>query len=94
MISENLPHPNNKTIPLDLEWVNKVHCIKPAIEKRAAEIKTKRCVKKQYQAAWLLRVTSCIDLTTLAGDDSIANIERLAFKASKPISNSSTIIFL
>jgi len=85
MISENLPHPNNKTIPLDLEWVNKVHCIKPAIEKRAAEIKTKRCVKKQYQAAWLLRVTSCIDLTTLAGDDSIANIERLAFKASKPI---------
>lgn len=84
-VVENLPHPDNKCMPLDLEWVNKVHCIKSCIEKRANEIKTKRCVKKQYQAAWLLRVTSCIDLTTLAGDDSIANIERLAFKAARPI---------
>jgi len=84
-LNENLPHPDNKGIPLDMSWVNSVHCIKPSIEKRAAELKTRRCVKKQWQAAWLLRVTSCIDLTTLAGDDALANIERLAFKASRPI---------
>jgi len=78
-------HPTNTPMPLDMEWINNVTVIKPCIEKRAAEIRTKRCVKKQWQAAWLLRVTSCIDLTTLAGDDAIANIERLAFKASKPI---------
>lgn len=78
-------HPTNPGTELDLVWVKSVCVIKPCIEKRAAEIRTKRCVKKQWQAAWLLRVTNCIDLTTLAGDDSISNIERLAFKASRPI---------
>ena len=37
------------------------------------------------QAAWLLRVASCIDLTTLAGDDTSANVQRLCFKAKQPI---------
>lgn len=78
-------HPTNKPIPLDLQWINSVHIIKPCVEKRAAEIKTRRCVKKHWQAAWLLKVVNCIDLTTLSGDDTIANVERLAFKASKPI---------
>lgn len=77
--------PDNKGTEFDQEWLNKVHIIKPCVEKRAAEIRTKRSVKKQWQAAWLLRVTNCIDLTTLAGDDSVANVERLCFKAAKPI---------
>jgi len=78
-------HPDNVGIEFDSEWIRNVHIIKPNVEKRAAEIKTKRCVKKQWQAAWLLRVTNCIDLTTLAGDDSVANVERLCFKAARPI---------
>jgi len=77
--------PDNVGIEYDSEWIRNVHIIKPSVEKRAAEIKTKRCVKKQWQAAWLLRVTNCIDLTTLAGDDSVANVERLCFKAARPI---------
>jgi len=83
-VNENI-HPDNTGMEFDQEWLSKVHVIKPSIEKRAAEIKTRRCVKKQWQAAWLLRVTNCIDLTTLAGDDSVANVERLCFKAARPI---------
>lgn len=38
-----------------------------------------------FQAAWLMRVVSCIDLTTLAGDDTKTNVTRLCYKAAKPI---------
>jgi deoxyribose-phosphate aldolase len=37
------------------------------------------------QAAWLLRAVSCIDLTTLSGDDTPANTARLALKAARPV---------
>lgn len=37
------------------------------------------------QAAWELRAVSCIDLTTLAGDDTMANVNRLCFKAKNPV---------
>ena len=57
----------------------------PGIQKRAAEIGTRRTVKKDWQAAWLLRAVTCIDLTTLAGDDTFTNVERLCHKAKRPI---------
>jgi deoxyribose-phosphate aldolase len=78
-------HPDNKGCEFNQEWIQNVHVIKPCVEKRAAEIKTKRSVKKQWQAAWLLRTVNCIDLTTLAGDDSVSNVERLCFKAVNPV---------
>ncbi len=56
-----------------------------AIKKRAAEFGARRTVKKEFQAAWLLRALSCIDLTTLAGDDTPANVQRLCFKATNPL---------
>lgn len=56
-----------------------------ALKKRAAEFGTRRCVKKEQQVGWLLRALSCIDLTTLAGDDTAANVQRLCFKASNPL---------
>ncbi|KAK2162338.1 hypothetical protein LSH36_100g06000 [Paralvinella palmiformis] len=57
----------------------------PAVKRRAETLGTRRCVKKKWQAAWLMRVVSCIDLTTLAGDDTKTNVTRLCYKAAKPI---------
>ena len=56
-----------------------------AVERRAASIGTRRTVKKQYQAAWLLRALTCIDLTTLAGDDTPGRVRRLCQKAKRPV---------
>jgi deoxyribose-phosphate aldolase len=57
----------------------------PAIKKRASEYSSRRTVKKDYQVAWLLRALNCIDLTTLSGDDTPVNVEKLCFKAAYPI---------
>ncbi|XP_059150076.1 deoxyribose-phosphate aldolase-like [Physella acuta] len=57
-----------------------------AVTRRAADLGNRRGVKKQWQAAWQLRAVTCIDLTTLAGDDTAANVSRLCFKAAHPIS--------
>jgi deoxyribose-phosphate aldolase len=56
-----------------------------AVERRAATIGTRRTVKKDYQAAWLLKALSCIDLTTLAGDDTPGKVRRLCQKAKRPV---------
>ena len=37
------------------------------------------------QAAWLLRAVTCIDLTTLSGDDTASNVNRLCLRAAHPI---------
>jgi deoxyribose-phosphate aldolase len=56
-----------------------------AVERRAATIPTRRTVKKEWQAAWLLRAITCMDLTTLQGDDTPGNVIRLCAKARRPI---------
>ena len=56
-----------------------------AVERRAATMVTRRSVKKEYQAAWLLRAVTCIDLTTLAGDDTPGKVQRLCQKAKRPV---------
>jgi len=76
---------NNPGISLDLEWVNKVEVNLAAVNRRASSLNARRTVKKAHQAAWLLRAVTCIDLTTLAGDDSTSNVQRLCFKANNPI---------
>ena len=78
------PHFNPGT-ELDLAWLADVRCNKSAIERRAAEIGGRRSVKKAWQAAWLLRATTMIDLTTLSGDDTPGNVSRLCAKARNPI---------
>ncbi|XP_071943480.1 deoxyribose-phosphate aldolase-like [Antedon mediterranea] len=75
----------NPGIVLDLDWLNNVRINKPAVFKRAEELKTRRSVKKNYQIAWMLRAVTCIDLTTLSGDDTFTNVQRLCFKAKYPI---------
>jgi deoxyribose-phosphate aldolase len=75
----------NRRIPLDASWVEEVRVNTSAVERRAATIGTRRSVKKDWQAAWLLRAISCMDLTTLSGDDSAERVKRLCAKARRPL---------
>ncbi len=75
----------NPGMPLDMDWVRQVRVNRSAVERRAATIPTRRTVKKEWQAAWLLRAVTCIDLTTLQGDDTPGNVLRLCAKARHPV---------
>lgn len=75
----------NPGMPLDLDRVMAVRVNRSAVERRAATIPTRRTVKKQWQAAWLLRAITLIDLTTLSGDDTPGNVRRLCAKAMRPL---------
>jgi deoxyribose-phosphate aldolase len=70
---------------LDLSWVRSVQANTSAIERRAKTLPGRRSVKKDYQAAWLLRAIQCIDLTTLSGDDTSERVRRLCAKARTPL---------
>jgi deoxyribose-phosphate aldolase len=83
--SSSQPFLRNPGISLDMGWVNGVHINRSAIERRAATLPTRRTVKKEWQAAWLLRAITCLDLTTLSGDDTPGNVERLCAKARQPV---------
>jgi deoxyribose-phosphate aldolase len=75
----------NPGMPLDLDWVAGAHVNKSAVERRVATLPLRRTVKKDWQAAWLLRAVTCIDLTTLSGDDTPGRVKRLCAKARQPI---------
>jgi deoxyribose-phosphate aldolase len=75
----------NRRIPLNLDWVEEVRVNTSAVERRAATIPARRSVKKDWQAAWLLRSIACMDLTTLSGDDSADRVRRLCAKARRPL---------
>jgi len=75
----------NPGMPLDLDWVAGAHINKSAVERRVATLTGRRTVKKDWQAAWLLRAVTCIDLTTLAGDDTPGRVKRLCAKARQPV---------
>ncbi|MDC3129364.1 deoxyribose-phosphate aldolase [Paracoccaceae bacterium] len=76
----------NKGIDLDLDWIASIQANTSAIERRASSIASRRSVKKQHQAAWLLQAVKCMDLTTLSGDDTTGRVKRLCAKAKNPIS--------
>jgi len=67
------------------EQVNSVISNKSGLESRGAELSGRRTVKKDHQKAWLLRAITCIDLTTLSGDDTPGNVQRLCAKARNPL---------
>jgi len=75
----------NRRIPLNLDWVEEIRVNTSAVERRTATITTRRTVKKDWQAAWLLRAIACMDLTTLSGDDSAERVKRLCAKAKQPL---------
>ena len=72
-------------MPLDLDAVLGMRANQPAIERRAATLPARRSVKREWQAAWLLRAVTCIDLTTLSGDDTPGRVRRLCAKARAPV---------
>ncbi len=75
----------NAGIALDLDLVRAVQANTSAIERRCKTLPGRRSIKKEYQAAWLLRAITCIDLTTLSGDDTKARVRRLCAKARQPV---------
>ena len=78
-------HERNPGVKLDLDWITGTQVNRSAVERRTATLPTRRSVKKTWQAAWLLRAVTCIDLTTLAGDDSPGRVRRLCAKARQPL---------
>ena len=75
----------NPGMPLDLAWVRDTRVNLSATQRRAASLSARRSVKRDWQAAWLLRAISMIDLTTLAGDDTPGKVRRLCAKAKQPL---------
>jgi deoxyribose-phosphate aldolase len=75
----------NRRMPLNTDWVDQVRVNTSAVERRAASHVTRRSVKKDNQAAWLLRAIACMDLTTLSGDDTPERVRRLCAKARNPL---------
>jgi deoxyribose-phosphate aldolase len=75
----------NPGMALDGDWVQHVRINRSAVERRAATLVTRRTVKKDWQAAWLLRAITCLDLTTLAGDDTPGAVRRLCAKGVHPL---------
>lgn len=75
----------NTGTKLKPEWFEDIAVNRSATERRAATLVTRRTVKKEYQAAWLVKAITCIDLTTLAGDDTAGRVQRLCAKAKRPV---------
>jgi deoxyribose-phosphate aldolase len=75
----------NPGMALDLDWVEETRVNRSAVERRAASLPGRRTVKKDWQAAWLLKAITCIDLTTLSGDDTPGRVRRLCAKARNPV---------
>jgi deoxyribose-phosphate aldolase len=80
------PLARNPGIPLDLGWANETNFVNlSAVERRAATLTKRRSVKKDWQIAWLLKAVTLVDLTTLSGDDTPGNVQRLCAKARSPV---------
>jgi deoxyribose-phosphate aldolase len=77
--------PRNPGTSLTLPWFENAQVNTSAAERRAATLTTRRSIKKEYQAAWLVKALQCIDLTTLSGDDTADRVKRLCAKAIRPL---------
>jgi len=75
----------NRGTSLNLDWIESVRVNTSAVERRAATLVTRSTVKKDWQIAWLLRAITCMDLTTLSGDDTDERVRRLCAKARHPL---------
>jgi len=71
---------------LDLDLINNIQINLSAIQRRTSTLTKRRSIKKDYQAAWLLKAITLIDLTTLSGDDTFGKLDRLCEKAIRPLS--------
>lgn len=74
-----------EAIAFDGDWVESLRIDRGAVERRIATLGGRRTVKKQWQAAWLLKAITCMDLTTLSGEDTEERVRRLCAKARHPV---------
>ena len=81
----NSTHPRNTGISLNLDWLNSVKMNRSALERRCETLTKRRSIKKEWQAAWLLKSLRCMDLTTLSSDDTPDRVRRLCAKARQPL---------
>jgi deoxyribose-phosphate aldolase len=79
------PVARNQGLPFEADLFGHIRINRSAVERRTASLSKRRSVKKDHQAAWLLRAVTCIDLTTLAGDDTPGKVRRLCQKAIRPV---------
>jgi deoxyribose-phosphate aldolase len=84
-MTQPLDFKRNTAVGLDLGLVKHVKVNRNAADRRAASLANRRTVKKEYQAAWLIRAVECMDLTTRGGDDTPGRVERLCMKAMRPL---------
>ena len=87
-VSLQLPQtvePRNPGQDFNADWLRNLQANTSAIERRAKTLQGRRSVKKDHQAAWLLKAITCIDLTTLSGDDTAERVQRLCAKARQPL---------
>lgn len=91
-LAKTPPHPEghnapdrNAGVPYDPGMFEDIRINLSAVERRVDTLKGRRTVKKEWQAAWLLKAVQCIDLTTLSGDDTPGRVERLCAKARQPV---------
>lgn len=75
----------NQGTSLHLDWIDEIRINKGAVERRVATLPGRRAVKKSAQNAFMLKAISCIDLTTLQGDDTVGRVKRLCAKARRPL---------
>jgi deoxyribose-phosphate aldolase len=80
-----IPRLRNPGIALEPDWIRDVRVNRSAVERRAGTLGKRRTVKREWQAAWLLRAITCMDLTTLSGDDTPGRVRRLCAKARQPV---------
>jgi len=81
----NSTHPRNPGISLNLDWLDSVQMNRSALERRCETMTKRRSIKKEWQAAWLLKSLRCMDLTTLSSDDTPDRVRRLCAKARQPL---------
>ena len=85
MAQKSIEQTRNSGTDLNIDWINAQQANTSAIERRASSLGARRSVKKNYQTAWLLKAITCIDLTTLSGDDTAGRVKRLCDKAKQPV---------
>ncbi len=86
-LKENSGVTRNPGMDFKLDKISNIAINKSAVERRCSNYGTRRSIKKEKQAAWLLKAITLMDLTTLSGDDTEARVRRLCSKAKQPISN-------
>ena len=86
-LKENSGVIRNPGTDFRLDKISNIAINKSAVERRCTNYGTRRSIKKDKQAAWLLKAITLMDLTTLSGDDTEARVRRLCSKAKQPISN-------